>query len=93
MLVALNDVGVVAFEDRLKVLKAQSHVFSDEDEKKGQSVRNQRVSRSAYRRSSFNFATAKRFSIARARSASRTAAFDVEGDHDKGAFAAERAVS
>jgi len=75
VLVQLNEEGLAAYEDRIRAYKSLSSVFSDALERSGTANRCSRgvggASRSASVSTMERYATAKRFSIARARSASR----------------------
>jgi len=75
VLIQLNEDGLAAYEDRIRAYMSLSSVFSDALERSGTANRCSRgvggASRSASVSTMERYATAKRFSIARARSASR----------------------
>jgi len=79
VLIALNEKGMQAYEESLKHLKAYCSVFSEKDEEHGQAVRARRASRSIPPTATAKdrYTTAKRFSVARARSLGPDAATDV----------------
>jgi len=78
VLIALNEKGMQAYEESLKHLKANCSVFSEKEEEHGRAVRERRASKSIPPSTvADRYATAKRFSVARARSLGRDAGADV----------------
>ena len=79
VLIALNEKGMQAYEESFKYLKANSSVFSEKEEEHGQAVRDRRASKSIPPSTTARdrYSTAKRFSVARARSLGRDATTDV----------------
>ena len=75
VLVALNEVGLAAYDERLKYIMEHSRVFDDELVKAGRVNRSKRATAREHKSvpPAERYATAKRFSIARARSAGRSA--------------------
>ena len=75
VLIQLNEEGLAAYEDRIRAILSISSEFTDALEKSGTANRSSRgiggATRSASVSTMERYATAKRFSIARARSASR----------------------
>ena len=70
MLVALNEAGVAAHDERLKYTKDHNQAFTRELEKAGREHRSQRAASREHKSvppSAERYRTAKRFSIARAR--------------------------
>ena len=87
VLLALNEVGLAAYDERVGFIKEHAQEFSDEMERAGRESRKEKAAAKEVRlesarvprnnsvppASSERYATAKRFSIARARSAGRAA--------------------
>ena len=73
VLVALNESGMAAYDERVKYIKEHSRVFDEELEKAGRDHRSRRSASREHKSvpPAERYATAKRFSIARARSAGR----------------------
>ena len=71
MLVALNEAGLAAHDERLMYIQEHNQAFTDELEKVGRDHRSRRAASREHKTSqppSERYRTAKRFSIARARS-------------------------
>ena len=70
MLVALNEAGIAAHDERLRYIKEHSQAFTEELEKAGREPRSQRAASREHKSvppSAERYRTAKRFNIARAR--------------------------
>ena len=70
MLVALNEAGIAAHDERLRYIKEHSQAFTEELEKAGRAHRSQRAASREHKSvppASERYRTAKRFSVSRAR--------------------------
>ena len=71
LLVHLTEAGMMGYDEKLQFMLSHSSLFDESDERRGKETRDRRYRSASVPPTRDRFATARRFSIARARSANR----------------------